>query len=220
MRKLVVLLAGLALVAVAQPSDASHSLDNVVANVNGGVDIGDPDAGHGPCTTSAGETGRIVKFTDVVITGEFVAGETNLASFLGAVNVGDLEVCLVVDEQVGPFPILTHGELGATTFQSPDPGKNALVVPAEDVCVYGDLLGGQFSGTGAVFAEAVVQATYTVNAPSNGTCPEDPTLRGAELASSADSVDLIADTLTVPVGEATGGEIPNQVSSQVHTAHL
>lgn len=203
------------------PAEAHHTLDNVASNVTGGVNIGDPENGLGDCKTDPGdEDGIEVQFTDVLIDGLFTAGSLNstppvLKAFEGQVDVDTVTVCLVKDEEVElpdgrKIPIVTHGTLASADFRSPEPGNT-------DNCLYGSLLGGTFEGAGAVFAEATVQATWQIHDTKNDGC--DPLDKGAQLASSAASVDLIADTLTVPLGEITDGEEENQVSSTIHTVH-
>ncbi|MBI2169459.1 MAG: hypothetical protein HYU28_08165 [Actinobacteria bacterium] len=218
LRKLLALGAGVAvaLAGVAiSPASATHSLDNVVASVNGGVSIN-----LGACTDQHGHPGNAAQFTDVVIDGTFIAGDNGLAGFRGAVDVATVNVCVVDDVAVGPLPIIAHGNLGAAGFQSPNPGDNPLNPLGSDVCLYGTLLaGGEFNNNGAVTSRAIINATYTVNQPVSGGCPTDPLLRGGQIAASASSVALEADVAVIPAGQVTGGELDDQVSAQVHTVH-
>ncbi len=224
MKKLLALLAGLAIIAVAQPADASHSLDNVAAQVNGGVELdvdgdGDPNASTDPdevCTISTGETGDAALFTDVVISGLFVAGDTGLAGHLGEVEVDTVNVCVVDDaktpavDPIPGIPYLAHGELEPAGFRTNAGSTGINPLNGSEVCLTGTLLGGEFESTGAAFSRAIIQATYTVHECGNVT---------NEFASSAASVDLEADVAVVPAGEVTQGQLPSLVSAQIHSVH-
>lgn len=222
LRKLLILgaLLGVITAGAMHPADASHSLDNVTAQITGGVNIGsDPSVGLGPCTTAQGDAGRKAEFTDVVINGNFNAGDDGLAGFIGAVDVSTVNVCVHDIIAAGPLPILGRGSLASATYQSPAPATNALDPLGDDVCLYGTLHGGRFSNTGGVSSRALITTTYTINEPASGTCPTDPLDRGNVLASSQDELLLEADVLVIPAGQATQGEQEDQVSAQVHTVH-
>lgn len=215
-----------------RPAAATHTLDNVVAQVNGGVNLdvnGNGVIDDEPCTVANGpgtgddETGDAAQFTDVVINGTFIAGTTGLAGAAGSTEVDTVNVCVVDDAStppVGPIPPVPtdgHGELAAANFRTPSDTTATNPATGGDSCLFGSLTGGTFTNQAVATSRAIITAVYQVHAPnSNGEC--DALDKGVQLAASG-TVTMEADVAVAPAGQVTQGELPDLVAAQVHTIH-
>lgn len=224
MKKLLALLAGLALIAVAQPADA----DEIVASVNGSVVVG-----AGSCNTNEarfggdplnntnaagdpGEDGQLNKFGDVVILGMFQTGD---AIYSGPLGVGDVDACSVPRIPAAdpdPIPdgvVQSDGFLTGTTFGTGTGDVGVNLATGDFVCLKGTLLkGGAFASTLAQ-ATATIEATWSLH-PANPvtlTCNNHP-----PTVIDSGTAELQARVVAVPNGEFGIGE--NRVSGQV-TSH-
>lgn len=233
MRKLIALGAALGMILVpmaVRPAGASHSLDNVLSNVNGGVELdvdndGDPSAVTDPderCELSNNQQGDKAAFTDVVISGLFTAGTQGLAGHVGQLKVLRVDVCVVDDAStppVGPIPAIPtdgHGELASSTFGTLPGTTGTDPVTGAAVCLSGTLLGGTFTNQAVATSRALIDATYTIRAAHPALGCASP---GNVLASSAASVRLEADVAVLPAGQVTQGELPDAVSAWIHSVH-
>ena len=236
MRKFFALAAALGMIFGAmaiRPAAATDNLDNVVAQVNGGVNLdvnGNGNLNDEPCTVANGpgtgddETGDAAQFTDVVINGVFIAGTSGLAGAAGSTEVDTVNVCVVDDAstpEVGPFPAVPtdgHGELGASNFRTPADTTATNPVTGGDVCLFGALTGGTFTNQAVATSVAIITANYEIHETNaNGEC--DALDKGTLLASSGE-VTMEADVAVAPAGQASQGELPDLVAAQVHTIHV
>lgn len=211
MKKLLALLAGLALIAVAQPAQANT--EPVAANVTGGLELGldtncdlNDDGEIGPDETET----YTATFTGVVITGTFTSpGE----DYTGQVTTPSITACVNPSESVEAFgsrvPVISSGVIYGGGFSTP--GTSVGISDAGNpACLQGTITGGDFTTTGVV-AEAIFDLHWRIFQPEGGTC-DTGELR--EIG-AADEQPVTANVAAIPLGNAIPGT-PSVVSGVVH----